>query len=123
MPIQSLPGSRFRSRQVPGLHSLTTRPLIAGPSRLRLVGLPVARQTGSTQPGWSVSGQRQTWRTTNGILAQLVPNPTSTALPEWVAAMRLSRPCLPVLWPSLPLRAAGQKTVGQCINNATKEAV
>lgn len=96
MPIQSLPGSRFRSRQAPGLHSLTTRPLTARPSRLRLVGLPVARQTGGTQTGWSVSGQRQTLGQGHEARSRA---------------------------PSLPLRAAGQKTVGRCINNATKEAV
>lgn len=111
MLIQSQPGHRLRSRPIPRLHSLITRPLTARPSRHRLVDQPVAWQTGGTETGWSVSGQRQTWRTAHGLLAPLGSHPTVTALSERAAAMRPSRHCQRLLCPR-PRACPGQ-TLGQ----------
>ena len=80
MLVQSLLGNCLRSR--------TTRHLTARPSSLRLVGR-------------SVSGQRQTWRTTNGILVQIAPAPASTTSPEWAEDMRPSGPCMRLCCPRL----------------------
>jgi len=80
----------------------STRISCAGLSMRPVHGKPV-RQAGPSRVSARLGAPP------NGILAQLVPNPTSTALPERGAAMRLSRPCLPVLCPSLLLKGCGPK--------------
>jgi hypothetical protein len=81
------------------LYALSTRYLTTRPSSLRLVDLPVR----STLVCRYVLSLHQRQRLTNGSLTQTFANPVSTTSPERSEDMRLSRPCLRLLCPSLAL--------------------
>ncbi len=81
------------------LYALSTRYLTTRPSSLHLVGLPVR----STLVSRYVLSLHQRQRLTNGSLTQTFPNPVSTTSPERSEDMRLSRPCVRLLCPSLAL--------------------